>query len=408
MKEIKPLTSLRALAALLVFMFHYAYVYSPDNRGVEFAGEWIPLMPLWRQGAVGVSIFFVLSGFLITRIYFDGISSRSTSLRLFFVKRIARIWPLFLVFGLIQHAALVWQGSPIGSDFAVTLTMTQGFFQELVHEGLPTAWSLTVEESFYLFAPLLFVILAAMVRERTEDRSHLTWRMVLLRALTIAVVVVVLAGIGTAIVRVVTARGWAWRGFMGSDFHLWHATLLGRFPEFAVGVYAAFVHRGLNLEKLLRGRRATALLIVSFVGIGLCMWGKDLVAETPGATAQAVTYGLAYLLALMTGVLILALTATGGWIHRLLSVRLLVYLGKISYGFYLIQLTVMMTPLVALTDRLGFVRMPVLIVLTNLVCAGIYELVEVPARRSIVARWGGGRQAASTGSPRRAPASTHR
>jgi hypothetical protein len=49
----------------------------------------------------------------------------------------------------------------------------------------------------------------------------------------------------------------------------------------------------------------------------------------------------------------------------------------------------MMTPLVAFTDRLGWVRLPALIVLTTLVCAAFYRVVEVPARRFIVARWAG-------------------
>ena len=50
MQEIKPLTSLRAFAAFLVFMFHYAHVYRPRTWAWPVRGEWIPLMPIWRQG----------------------------------------------------------------------------------------------------------------------------------------------------------------------------------------------------------------------------------------------------------------------------------------------------------------------------------------------------------------------
>ena len=53
-----------------------------------------------------MAIFFVLSGFLITRIYFDAMVRGEVSLRLFFVKRVARIWPLFLVFAVVQHVGL--------------------------------------------------------------------------------------------------------------------------------------------------------------------------------------------------------------------------------------------------------------------------------------------------------------
>jgi len=65
-------------------------------------------------------------------------------------------------------------------------------------------------------------------------------------------------GAGLVIVKIVQAQGWGWRGFMDSNFHLHHSTIFGRFPEFAVGMLAAFVHRGTDLANILRGWRGTA------------------------------------------------------------------------------------------------------------------------------------------------------
>lgn len=386
MREIKPLTSLRAFAAFLVFMFHYAYAFTPANRGVEgFAGEWIPLADLWRSGNVGVSLFFVLSGFLISRIYYDRVADRTVSLRLYFVKRVARIWPLFLVYAVIHHAWLIVDGRSPDDGMWVTLTMTQGFFAGLWHEGLPTAWSLTVEESFYVVAPLLYGVVAAAAHVpagTSPDRRW--WR--LGAVLAGAVAVVFLAGelLGAAI----RGAGWDWHGLMGSRWHIWHATLFGRMPEFAVGAFAAFLHRTGRLEAWLAGGRATAAVLVGFLGIGVCMILKVGVVDTPGVVPQMLTYVLTYAIVALAAVLILGLCVEGGRLHRFLGNGLFVYLGKISYGFYLIQLTAMIAPLVYLSDQCGPFRLPVLLVLTNLACAVSYELVEKPARRFIVARWG--------------------
>ncbi|MEZ4387469.1 MAG: acyltransferase [Candidatus Krumholzibacteriia bacterium] len=394
MTEIKPLTSLRAFAAFLVFMFHYANVYRPENLGIPFGGEWIPLMPVWRQGPLGVSIFFVLSGFLITRIYYDGMADRRVPLRLFFVKRIARIWPLFLVFACVEHGVKVAQGlwRP-HLDFLVTMTMSQGFFYDLRYAGLPTAWSLTVEESFYALAPLVFLAVARLAGRRPApgalDRAGLVRH-----ALGLAVVTAAMVGLGEVLVRLVLHLGWDWEGFMGSRFHMRHATIFGRFPEFALGMLAAFIHRGVPLPRYLGGRRAPALAITTFGLIGLSMWAKDWTVQHPSAGAGLASTGLSYAVAVLTAVLILALSVDGSRLYRWLSHGLLVYLGKISYGFYLIQLTVLLAPAVALSHRLGYWRVPVLLVLTNLICAGFYQLVEVPARRAIVARWGGRRTTA--------------
>ena len=119
MKEIKPLTSLRAFAAFLVFMFHYAHVYRPENLGIPFGDEWIPLMPLWRQGQVGVSIFFVLSGFLITGILFDN-RGRAGYFSAFYGRRLVRIFPLYYVTLAVIAGGAVMFASPSSATATVT------------------------------------------------------------------------------------------------------------------------------------------------------------------------------------------------------------------------------------------------------------------------------------------------
>jgi len=386
MKEILPLTSLRAFAAFLVFMYHYAHLLSLEARGLtNFPGEWIPLGTLWTQGQVGVSIFFVLSGFLITRIYFDGISTGTTSLRLFFVKRIARIWPLFLVFAVIQHGAALRAGSAHLSDFWVTLSMTQGFFEQLRYDGLPTAWSLTIEESFYVSAPFVFLILARIGTPGGLRGANGGWfRLIVgLGSVTVSAL-----AIGLILGTLIPALGWDVRGFMGSRHHVLHSSVFGRFPEFAVGMAAAFIHRSGRLPDVLSGWRATAVTVASSSLILAALYAKAALAGSTIAGAAATTIGLTYAVALLTGCLILGLSVGGGRLHRVLSWGPFAYLGKVSYGFYLIQLTVIIAPLVALTDRLGAARLPALFLLTNLACAVFYEMVERPARVFLIERFG--------------------
>lgn len=389
MKEIRPLTSLRAFAAFLVFMYHYAWLFPPASRGAENFNEWIPFMAIWRQGQVGVSIFFVLSGFLITRIYFDQVAGRQASLRLFFVKRIARIWPLFLVFAAVQHLVQYIRGEGLGKAALVTMTMSQGFFQDLRYQGLPTAWSLTIEESFYALAPLLFLAIAAALHwTRRSDDPQLGTKRFLGLAVFLGGSIVLLAACGEFLTRAICALGWNWEGFFGSRQHVLHSTIFGRFPEFAIGVTAAFIHRAGNLDHLLHRWRATALLLGTFFGIAANLWIRTLMDQGQLPANELAYYVLAYGNALMAGLLILALCVKGGLIHRFLGRSLFVYLGKISYGFYLIQLSVLIEPMVNLSDRLGPARLLVLMVLVNVFCAMVYQLVEAPARRAIVARWG--------------------
>jgi peptidoglycan/LPS O-acetylase OafA/YrhL len=277
----------------------------------------------------------------------------------------------------------------LSRDFLVTMTMTQTFFSRLVYEGLPVAWSLGVEECFYLLTPVSIAVLAWRLGDAGRPPASLQRASLAKTMLILALLTGVLAALGILIVWIVQNRAWGWRGFMDSSFHMYHSTIFGRFPEFAIGMGGAFIHRGVDLKRALGGRRATVAALSAGTGIVLCMLGKDLLDGANGSLAQAAIYGCSYSLAIFSCLLILALSVAGGWLHRLLGYGLPVYLGRISYGFYLIQLTVMMDPLVAFTDRLGFARLPTLVVLATLVCAFFYRVVEVPARRFIVSRWAG-------------------
>lgn len=386
MKEIRALTTLRAFAALLVFLYHYEAIHVDEARAAGHA-LWDPLLPVWRSGAVGVSIFFVLSGFLITRLYFDRFAERAVTLREYFVKRIARIWPLFLAFAFLQHVAMAFFGERPQGSWLVTMTMTQGFFWDLRYRGLPTAWSLTIEESFYALAPLVFLALAALLpgfRGRRAAPERRDW----LRLA--ALLVVMAAAIGTAgfaVMAFVRARGWTPYGFMADPEHVLHATLAGRFPEFAIGIACAFMHRDGWPERALRGPLATRVALGSFAGIALMMALKDFAARTHWL-ALGLFASLA--VAALAGLLILALTREETPVSRLMANGAGVYLGKVSYGFYLIQTSLLAAPLVGVADRLGPLRLVGLYVLLNGACALFYELLERPARREIVRRWSGG------------------
>ena len=387
MREIRPLTALRGLAALLVFMYHYAVLHAPDG------GAHVPLRGVWSQGYMGVPVFFVLSGFLITRLYFDPLRDGAVSVRAFLVKRVARIWPLFLLLAAVQHAVLWRSGRlPWSADWLVTLSMSQGWFADLLYGGLPPAWSLTIEETFYVLVPALCLVVDRLVfaGRRTEALDgRRTWRLLGVLAL----VTVALAGLGALAWRTTAAAGLDWRGFLAGPDHVWRMTLAGRFPEFAVGVAAAFVHRDGRLLRRIGVAGAGAAAVVLLAGLGVLLALKG--AAPPGGQ-----YAIHVLVAVAAGLLILTLTVDGHPAARLLAAAPAVGLGRVSYAFYLLQLSVLADPLAAAADRCGTWRLPVLFVLLAGLATLLFVLVERPARRAIIARWLPAGEAVAPAAPR--------
>ncbi|RZU34459.1 acyltransferase family protein [Blastococcus saxobsidens] len=144
------LDGLRAVAALLVVGYHAALTTWPLDVG-------------WA----GVAIFFVLSGYLITRLSLADEAGRGFSFRGFWIRRVARIVPLYLL-AVAAFMVLPFVGEGGGwSTVARTLPYYLTFNGEFVEDGpMSVAWSLGIEEKFYLLWPIVAFALFAGRRGR--------------------------------------------------------------------------------------------------------------------------------------------------------------------------------------------------------------------------------------------------
>jgi peptidoglycan/LPS O-acetylase OafA/YrhL len=159
--EYRPaIDGLRALAVLSVFIFHLNH-------------NWL------RGGFVGVDVFFVISGYLITSIIYKECQKESFSLSKFYQRRIARIFPAFFTVALATLAGASFIYSPqdmasAGANLAAAALsvanlkfMMQGNYFEISPDAQPFLhyWSLSVEEQFYIFFPLLLLLLFKFARK---------------------------------------------------------------------------------------------------------------------------------------------------------------------------------------------------------------------------------------------------
>jgi peptidoglycan/LPS O-acetylase OafA/YrhL len=166
--EIKPLTGIRGLAAYWVIIYHYQADLFALLPGVAL------LKPVFSTGGLGVDIFFVLSGFIISMVY--GIEKHSLSRNgygRFLVNRIARIYPVYvtcflLLFALVIADRLLGKGMTNPSDYPLQsafwhITMLQAwpFVPAVWRNWNAPAWSVSAEWFAYLFLFPLSTVIAA-------------------------------------------------------------------------------------------------------------------------------------------------------------------------------------------------------------------------------------------------------
>jgi peptidoglycan/LPS O-acetylase OafA/YrhL len=137
------LDTLRALAIILVFIFHCPYF--TDQTIIGFFNQ---------VGWVGVDLFFVLSGYLIGNQVLSRISNqKQVSLKTFYIRRFLRTFPNYYFILALYFLLPGFSERPIIVPLWQFLTFTQNF--NLHQSGYSQSWSLCIEEQFYLFFPLI-------------------------------------------------------------------------------------------------------------------------------------------------------------------------------------------------------------------------------------------------------------
>jgi peptidoglycan/LPS O-acetylase OafA/YrhL len=295
-RRVPEFDAIRGLAIAAVFVHH-----APWARTV-------PGLRLIAQfGSLGVDVFFVLSGFLISSIIFREMDRPKFFLN-FYARRAFRIWPIYyvVVFFVMLTGRSIYEG-PFRTDEAIYqltyLTFLPYYWSNAapIHEALAHTWSLAVEEQFYILWPPLIVWLGR--------RS------------------VPFLAIG-AIITAVSARSAGW----------YHQILMTSCDSLAMGALLSCATAAARPATLKRALWALLVFALSYQ-----VWGRLLFhamnnhyPEWSGQTLRTTValHGFIFSLMATAAIGLISLHAGSRWLAPL-RFRPLVYLGVISYGVYL-------------------------------------------------------------------------
>ena len=331
---------LRAVAVVLVLLFH--------------------AFPTVLQGGfIGVDVFFVISGYLITGIILRELHAGQFSLTEFYVRRIRRIFPALVAVMLVSLCAGWFLLLPdefsklagqvlAGAGFVSNIAFWRqsGYFDDdAVVKPMLHLWSLGVEEQFYIVWPLLLMVLAR--RRRWEMSAVLT-----LLALSFVVNVLLTGHNATAAFFLPVPRFW----------------------ELMAGAALACEAQA-GLSPVLGERLQT---LASLIGTGLIVGSALAIGPSsafPGCWAAAPVLG---------AVLILR-AGPNGWVNRhLLSTSKMRYLGKISYPLYLWHWPVLSIAAIWRGAALDGAMAMAALALSLVLAAGTFQFIEKPIRDRVV------------------------
>lgn len=312
---IPALTGVRAIAAFLVF-FHHA-------NQAEFP---FPLFRVLNEFHIGVTVFFVLSGFLICLRYYDTCEITGAWFRKYLKNRIARIYPMYMVLTLGTFAyAWYTNDESIYNGFTwhwgvllMNIFFFRGFFDDLKFTGVAQGWSLTVEECFYFSAPFFF-------RQIKKDK--------------LAMIYLPLLVLGIGVLLVAIFSNFNWWGFYGNYRFNFLYTFTGRCTEFFIGMYLALY--------MLKQKDAPKYQFpwVTLLGFAVICGAMAIMTSIP--LTESMPFGLYHPWGIFSNNVLLPIGVClffyGAIMERsiirwFLSTKLMDLLGKSSYIYYLVHI----------------------------------------------------------------------
>jgi peptidoglycan/LPS O-acetylase OafA/YrhL len=286
------LDGVRGLAVLAIFLYHVAFLVP----WVHYVGQ---------GGFLSVDVFFVLSGMLITEILVSDFERRgAVSLRSFYDRRARRLLPAlvtFVVVAVAYYQVVHGEGRAKlrGLESTVTYVTTGHLVAGPLPDGLSQAWTLVVEWEFYFIWPLVLVLLL----RRNVPRRTIGW-------LALA------AALAIAIARAVLYHHDG--GGYGTDSLSYHLAWL-RFEDLLAGCAVGLIGARPQAPSAARSLGVAFIVVATFEAVYTQSW--------------VYYYGL-LITAAATAIIVQPRVGTW-WFDRVLASRPAVWVGTMSYSFYL-------------------------------------------------------------------------
>ena len=358
--HIPAIDGLRALAVVAVVLYHLGI-------------DWIP------GGFLGVDLFFVISGYVITRLILDSIeSANGLDIREFYAARVRRLLPGLLVL-IIVTCVLMAFFAPDSirrflSDIPFVLSGTNNWHLVALHQDyfqaigrpplLQHTWSLAVEFQFYLIWPIILLFIWRRFGKRVVRRA--------------ALLIATFSGTALFLFSLQADNATAGRIshiYFGTDTHS-----LGLFLGSALAV--SWIPRNLTKDISQRAQDfIDGIGVIGFIGL-LCIF---LFIDETNATLYQIAFPLAGIFGCAT---IVSLVHPASRFSPILSNRVFIWVGQRSYGIYLwhwviFQITRPGADLTGSLFALNVARILVVIILADI----SLRAIEIPIRRGVVQNW---------------------
>lgn len=304
-----PLTGVRWLAASMVFAYHNRKYWRGDvSEGV---------LRFLNEGHMGVTLFFVLSGFLIAWNYESGpLETRKSYLR-YALTRLARILPLYW---LILTVSYLDYGFPSLSESLRNYSLFHAFSDLHSLDGISQSWTLNLELCFYSIAPFVYLLM-----RKSAWKAWLFTALLFLPAFLI---------------------GYSWFRLNGNpQSFLWpvnfllHGTFFGRFPEFLIGVMMA-VYLRQTANTITHDK--PVFTIIGSAGMIFTMWLLGIMQPDifhHGADHPLGPLVRSILFPFFTVLFLSGLIRERSVIAGFFGSKPLVLLGNASFAFYLVHIS---------------------------------------------------------------------
>ena len=361
--HLRALTGVRFLAAFHVVLFHCVPWQTSSARLVR---------NLAGTGYVAVSLFFVLSGFILSYTYCGKAGARPFTPRArreFYVGRVARIYPVYVVglaltapFFVAQHLRAGTSGR-LAVEAVAVVALVQSYVPSLAMAWNPPAWSLSTEASFYLAFPFLAPPLMRWARRSAGAIAVAGWCL----CLGAGFAYLALRPDGVAMPTSDTTAFW---------LDVLKYDPIARAPELVIGIVLGRLFLDAEVRRRFAPYASGVSLLAAAAIVGVL------------AASDRIPYVVLHagLLTPLFAALLFALAFGAGPLAALLSLRPVTLLGEASYSLYILHIpvliltrklaAVLLGP--AFTDRAAFLPLYLAVVVTaSIVC---FRAVEVPMR----------------------------